>query len=143
MKKLIPLAAAVIALAGCSHASTPSTTEDSGVSRCRQIAANLADTKTHKVPTKAAIKQVHDDFNGSRYDDLKAAGVNYADAAQALIYGTGKGKGNPVDAAERQGLLAASCQAHGVSFPAEATPTFSLAPEPTFTPVPYAPVPTD
>ena len=134
MKKTLIAVAALMTLAGCT-AHAKSGGEDSGVVRCRRIALNLASTSpTAEVPTKGQIAAVRTDFSGSRYDDLRAAGINYADAAEALFYGTGQDKGTLVDAAERQSLLASSCRAHGVAMPTPAgvgdRPTLEVPPPP-------------
>lgn len=122
-------------LVACGHASLGA---DSGVTRCRAIAANLSSGKEGKVPTEAQIGQVRDDFAGSDFPGLRTAGINYADAAQALIYGTGESKGDVLEAAQRQGLLQAACAEHGVAltFPAP-----SMEPIPTGEPVPVPALP--
>lgn len=138
-KTLIPLVV-VLALAGCgSH--TTSSGEDAGVARCRQIAANLAGGTGAKVPTKGQIDAVRDDFSRSKYDDLKAAGINYADAAEALFYGTGSNRGNLLDAMQRQALLGTACEQHGAPPPVPTAPSDMPIPEAPPT-MEYVPMPT-
>jgi len=142
-KTLAALALSLCVLAGCTApdadsvdtgGSSVTVAEDSGIAQCKKLQATAAspESQDDAAPTDAEFDQVEAAYNGSRYTDLKRAGLSHLKAVKAYYDDTVDA--NLTDVLVKRGALEATCKKHGVEI-VRAAPSFEMPPMP--------PVPTD